>query len=127
MIDKKTILALKLQMEASIYRGFTGSMYNGIRIATLSIIQAHKLTQVQAQKVVNKVGFYISKNELKLWVKKEIKMEAEIREKMIDELTIKLIDNSRSDTFLYDLIAEGFKGYKNFTDEEIKEEYRNLM
>ena len=70
MIDKKTILALKLQMEASIYRGFTGSTYNGIRIATLSIIQAHKLTQVQAQKVVNKVGFYISKNELKLWVKR---------------------------------------------------------
>jgi len=51
------------------------------------------------------------------------------REEMID----KIVDHDTNDIregyvrFLVEILIEGFKGYDNFTDEELKEEYEKIL
>lgn len=68
-IDIRTIEALKTQIESSTRAGITDSAYYGLNIATFAIIQAHKLTLEEAQKVVDKVGIYITRKNLEMWIK----------------------------------------------------------
>ncbi len=72
-IHKKTIEALTVQIEGATLRGSTNHTYSGLRIAVLAIIQAHKLTEVEAQKVVDKIGLYVSKDDLQTWCRSRYK------------------------------------------------------
>ena len=49
------------------------------------------------------------------------------RKEMIERLASNLIDNTRQDFILFDIFVEGFKGYENFTDEELKQEYQETF
>lgn len=66
----KVFYALKVQMENATAQGKTTKDYAGLCTATLAIIQVFKLNFLQAKKVVNYVGFYISDEKLLLWVAK---------------------------------------------------------
>ncbi len=68
-IHKKTIAALATQLDGATVGGRTDKSYNGLRIAVLAIIQGHNLTFEEAKKVVDKVGLYVSKDDLNDWVR----------------------------------------------------------
>jgi len=50
------------------------------------------------------------------------------RDTMIDHLTGSMIDAiQQDDDYLLCVIAEGFKGFNNYTDEELIQEYRDYI
>lgn len=52
------------------------------------------------------------------------------REKMIDRLIKVMVDfivHGHMTIFLEDLLYSGFKGYENYTDKELKEEFENYV
>lgn len=53
-------------------------------------------------------------------------MEEEKREEMIEKLVQYQIDCS-IDSMFYDVLVEGFKGYENYSDKELQEEYRDVF
>jgi hypothetical protein len=50
------------------------------------------------------------------------------RKEMIDELTGSMFDAMECDAdYRWNLCKEGFKGFNNYTDEELEKDYREFM
>ena len=49
------------------------------------------------------------------------------REEIIDLLVRNLIDSAREGQYLYDIFSEGFKGYNNYSNKELKSEYQDVF